>query len=57
LKQTPNRYRGLYGAARAADAAGDRQTAASFYSGLIALTRTGDGRRPEVEEARAYLAR
>ena len=57
LKQTPNRYRGLYGAARAAEAAGDRQTATSYYSGLMALAKAGDGARPEVAQARAYLSR
>jgi hypothetical protein len=57
LKQTPNRYRGLYGAARAADAAGDKQSAASFYAGLVALAKNGDGARPELEHARTYLAR
>jgi tetratricopeptide (TPR) repeat protein len=57
LKQTPNRYRGLYGAARAAEAAGDRQTAVSYYSGLMALAKAGDGARPEVVQARAYLGR
>ena len=57
LKQTPNRYRGLYGAARAAQAAGDRQSASSYYSGLMALSKQGDGARPELAEARAYLGR
>jgi tetratricopeptide (TPR) repeat protein len=57
LKQTPNRYRGLYGAARAAAAAGDKLAATSYYSGLLALAKLGDGARPELDEARAYLAR
>jgi hypothetical protein len=57
LKQTPNRYRGLYGAARAAAAAGDKQAATSYYSGLLALAKLGDGARPELDQARAYLAR
>ena len=57
LKQTPNRYRGLYGAARAADAAGDRSAATSYYSGLLALAKKGDATRPELEQARTYLKR
>ena len=57
LKQTPNRYRGLYGAARAAEAAGDRQSASSYYAGLMALSKQGDGARPELAQARAYLGR
>jgi tetratricopeptide (TPR) repeat protein len=57
LKQTPNRYRGLYGAASAAQAAGDRQSASSYYAGLMALSKQGDGARPELAQARAYLGR
>lgn len=57
LKSTPNRYRGLYGAARAAEAAGNRERAATYYGGLVALARTGDGTRPEVAAARAFLGR
>jgi tetratricopeptide (TPR) repeat protein len=56
LKQNPNRFRGLYGAARAADAAGDRKKATEYYSKLIELAKNGDGARPELKQARAYLA-
>jgi tetratricopeptide (TPR) repeat protein len=56
LKQTPNRFRGLYGAARAADAIGDRKKAAEYYAKLIALAKSGDGTRPELKQARAYVA-
>jgi tetratricopeptide (TPR) repeat protein len=54
LKDHPNRYRGLYGAARAAEALGDRPTAVSYYSKLIELSQHADGVRPELEHARAY---
>ena len=57
LKQTPNRYRGIYGAARAAEAAGDRQSAADYYRKLIDLSKSGDGSRTELQRAQAYLAR
>jgi tetratricopeptide (TPR) repeat protein len=57
LKSTPNRYRGLYGAARAAAAAGNKQRAATYYTGLVALAKTGDGTRPEVSQARSFLGR
>ena len=57
LAQTPNRYRGLYGAARAAEGAGDRQNAANYYTLLMTVAKTGDGSRPEVERAKTYLAR
>jgi tetratricopeptide (TPR) repeat protein len=57
LKQNPNRWRGLYGAAQAAEASGDREKAADYYAKLIALSKNGDGRRLELERAKAYLAK
>ena len=56
LKATPNRYRGLWGAARAADAAGDRQKAAGYFAKVVELTRNADTARPEIALARAQLA-
>jgi tetratricopeptide (TPR) repeat protein len=56
LNQTPNRFRGLYGAARAAEAIGDRKKAAESYAKLIDLAKNGDGTRPELKQARAYVA-
>ena len=56
LKQTPNRFRGLYGAARAADAIGDRKKAAEYFGKLIELAKNGDGTRPELKQARAYVS-
>ena len=56
LKENPNRYRGIWGAARAADAAGNRQQAAAYFAKLVALTRNADTTRPEVAQAAAYLA-
>jgi tetratricopeptide (TPR) repeat protein len=55
LRHTPNRFRGLYGAARAADAAGERQKAVEYYRKLIDLVKNGDGSRPEVERAIGYV--
>ena len=52
----PNRFRGYYGAARAAEAAGDRQKAADHYAKLVALTKNADSARPELARAKAYLA-
>src|SRR4029077_1732172 len=57
LKHTPNRYRAFWGAARAADAAGARTQAAAYLGKLVTLARTADAERPEVREAKAYLAR
>jgi hypothetical protein len=56
FRQTPNRFRGLYGAARAADAAGDRARAAEYYGRLVDLAKSGDGSRVEVKRAHEYLA-
>jgi hypothetical protein len=52
----PNRFRGYYGAARAAEAAGDRRKAAEYYAKLMELGKKGDGSRPELARARAYVA-
>ena len=52
---TPNRLRGLYGAAKAADAAGDTAKARQYFSKLIELAGSGEP-RPEMEKARQYLA-
>ena len=57
LRQTPNRYRGLYGAARAADAAGNRKMAIEYYGKLVDLAKAGDGSRAELQRAQEYLAR
>ncbi|MBI1736675.1 MAG: hypothetical protein HYR51_16020 [Candidatus Rokubacteria bacterium] len=51
----PNRFHGLAGAARAAEAAGDRAKAKSYYEALIALAKTADTERPEVTKARAFV--
>jgi tetratricopeptide (TPR) repeat protein len=52
----PNRFRGYYGAALAAEGAGDRQKAAGYYAKLIALAKNGNTSRPELARARAYVA-
>jgi tetratricopeptide (TPR) repeat protein len=52
----PNRFRGTYGAARAAALAGDRDKAMKYYAKLIALAQKGDRARPEIPLAMAYLA-
>ena len=56
LTQNPNRFRGLYGAARAAEAAGDRKKAGEYYAKLLDLTKRADASRPEMEKARAFIA-
>jgi tetratricopeptide (TPR) repeat protein len=56
LRSAPNRFNGLYGAARAARLASDRERTKTYYGKLVALCRMADGVRPEVEEAKDYLA-
>jgi len=56
LKNAPNRLRGYYGAAKAAEGAGDRRKAAGYYRQLANLTRSGDGQRAEFQEMKQYLA-
>jgi len=56
LKETPNRYRGLWGAARAAEASGDRRKAREYYGRLVALAKNADSARPEPKRAQAFLA-
>jgi predicted Zn-dependent protease len=51
----PNRFRGYYGAARAAEASGDRRKAAEYYGKIMELAKNGDS-RPELARARSYVA-
>jgi tetratricopeptide (TPR) repeat protein len=53
-KREPDRLRGLYGAAKAAEAAGDQGKAARYFRRLAQITRGAD--RPELKEAQKYLA-
>ena len=53
----PNRFRGLYGAAKAAALAGDQAKAKAFYGKLVVLAQTADTERPEIIEAKAFLAK
>jgi tetratricopeptide (TPR) repeat protein len=56
LQQYPNRYRAIYGAARAAEATGNRARAVSHFKALLALAAESKSDRPELPRARAYLA-
>lgn len=57
LTRDPNRFRGIAGAARAAETAGNREAAARYYAQLQGLTAARDSERPELAAARAFLAR
>ena len=57
LQSARNRYRGFYGAAKAAERSGNRQKARVFYEKLVALCDHADTERPELTEAKAFLAK
>jgi tetratricopeptide (TPR) repeat protein len=57
LRSAPNRFNGLYGAARAARFTPDQKSAKIYYGKLLELCRRADSTRPEIEEAKAFLAR
>ena len=56
LRSEPNRFRSILGKARAARQAGDAATSKDAYQKLLALSDKGDGTRPELAEARAFVA-
>jgi tetratricopeptide (TPR) repeat protein len=51
----PNRFRGLYGAALAAEMAGDAKAARRYYGRLVQIAGKGEP-RAELTLARSYLA-
>jgi len=57
LINTPNRFNGLYGAARAAQLAADQAKAKTYYQTLLEVCRHSDSSRPELEQARKFLGR
>ena len=57
LARTPNRSRAVLGLARAAERAGDRVKSREAYKQFLANWRLADPDLPEVQEARAGLAR
>ena len=56
-KHDPNRFRGLYGAGKAAALAGDQAKARTYYEKLLVLVQSADSERREITEARAFLAK
>jgi len=55
LKQTPNRFRAFWGAARAAESAGDPQKASEYLGKLVDLAKNADTERQEIRDAKASL--
>jgi tetratricopeptide (TPR) repeat protein len=56
-KLEPNRFRGLYGAALAADLLGDTEKARTYYGKLVEICEKADSERPELLKAKAFLAK
>ena len=52
-KLTPNRLRGYYGAAKSAEAIGERKKAAAYFAQLARLTQDASSDRKELVELRA----
>ena len=57
LAREPGRARSLFGAARAAELSGDRPAATRGYAEYLDALARGDGSRPELADARAFLRR
>jgi tetratricopeptide (TPR) repeat protein len=56
LKNAPMRLRGFYGAAKAAEAAGDGAKARAYFDKLAKLTKGAESDRPELREVRQRVA-
>src|SRR5438874_675106 len=56
LKIYPGRFRGLYGAAQAAELAGDNDGASRYYTKLAAQTSKAGGSRNELNHIRDFLS-
>jgi tetratricopeptide (TPR) repeat protein len=57
LAAVPNRFNGLYGAARAAELAGNEKKAKDYYGKLVALCAGECSQRRELQKAKAFLAK
>ncbi len=56
LKLNPNRFNALYGAARAAEAAGKQKDATEYYALLLKVCDGSNSTRPELSRARELVA-
>jgi tetratricopeptide (TPR) repeat protein len=56
LETNPNRFNGLYGAARAAEMASQSDKANGYYAQLVKVCDGSTSDRPELSRAKAPLA-
>jgi Tfp pilus assembly protein PilF len=56
MAKEPRRFRGAYGAAQAAEAAGDRDKARRYFRSVLDIAGHADSPLPELEHAQEYIA-
>jgi len=56
MAKEPRRFRGAYGAAQSAEAAGDREKARRYFQSVLEIAADADSPRVEIEQAQKYLA-
>src|SRR5207237_9901591 len=57
LKKEPHRLGATLGAAKAAEKAGDAAKARQYYAAAVTLAENADPVRPEIAQARAFVAK
>jgi tetratricopeptide (TPR) repeat protein len=55
MERSPNRFNSLFGAGRAAEQLGDRETAVSFYRDLLEICTDPSGEEERLEHARRFV--
>ena len=55
LQLTPNRFNSLFGAGRAAELAGARSKAETYYSQLLTICKNAESERPELHFAKSFI--
>ena len=56
-RNDPKRFRNIYGAARAAELAGDREKAKAYYARLLEQVGPNAADRGEIRQARAFVTK
>ncbi|MFA5909427.1 MAG: hypothetical protein WC815_11665 [Vicinamibacterales bacterium] len=55
MQKEPRRFRGAYGAARAAEALGDRAAATRLYRQVLEIAKEADSARADLQRARSFV--